>query len=455
MRIFSGVARVMDLIPWTPLGLLVAVCAYAVLRWLAYGQLDLVLLVVGYAMAALGAICTLLVCAVAAALKLGSIRRPQDGGPSEGSQLDRRRLGGGQPQGGPQDGSRPQGSRPQSSLLLETGAPLQTGFSLPSLRWVPLIRLRWSWVQPAGPRVEPLARGHRLWEAVSMHDRGQFSGVTRRVVVEDVLGLCRVAVKMRGHLSFDVLPSLGGLRQTPQLRAMAGGDALPHPMGIAEGDRTELQRYVPGDPARFIHWKVFGRTRRLMVRMPERALSLSHRTAAFIAAGPNDDASAAVARLALERQLLGTDWRFGSDAEIGGTSQLDEALAVLMRSSGARDRAGTGLSAFLREVEKEGPAAALVFAPPKAGNWIPHLLDVARLRRIRVVIGTDGIAQHAPSPFWRRVVSILEPQAGTPAEELDQVLQALSSGNCDVTVMDRQTGRPLSREHMRVDSADM
>ena len=78
----------------------------------------------------------------------------------------------------------------------------------------------------------------------------------------------------------DALPRLAGLSRMPALSSLASGDAAPHPMGLEDGDRLELRRYMPGDPARFIHWKVLSRTRRLMVRTPERALSLARRTAA-------------------------------------------------------------------------------------------------------------------------------------------------------------------------------
>ena len=83
----------------------------------------------------------------------------------------------------------------------------------------------------------------------------------------------------------EVLPHLGGIRRLPVLTSLTGGEEFPHPMGLEDGDRVELRRYVPGDSARFIHWKVFGRTRKLMVRVPERALSRARRTVAYLVAG--------------------------------------------------------------------------------------------------------------------------------------------------------------------------
>ena len=136
-----------------------------------------------------------------------------------------------------------------------------------------------------------------------LDERGRFERIERRVTVSDPFGLSRVMLHFAEPRAVDVLPRLGGLRHLPSLSALASGDAMPHPMGLEDGDRIELRRYTAGDPARFIHWKVLSRTRKLMVRTPERALSVARRMAAFMIAGERDDASAAVARLALERQL--------------------------------------------------------------------------------------------------------------------------------------------------------
>ena len=99
------------------------------------------------------------------------------------------------------------------------------------------------------------------------------------------------------------------------------------------GDRVELRRYVPGDSARFIHWKVFGRTRKLMVRVPERALSRARRTVAYLVAGAHDEAAAAAARAAIEEEALGTDWQFAADGSPEATSDRSEAIHKVMASS--------------------------------------------------------------------------------------------------------------------------
>jgi hypothetical protein len=414
MRFFQRIRRLFDLFPWTPLGLLIAGASIGMLRFFGFAELDLVLLVVGYTSLVLTGVAALFV-AVATLLLKYRIR------PNEQSQ----------------------------TVLLETEISMETGFSIPSLTFVPFVQMRWKWEQPRKATIKNERRRGRIREIACLSDRGQFRSVVRRLVVEDAFGLSRMTIRMVDMIALDVLPHLGALRHMPAILSMAGGDELPHPMGIDAGDRLELQRYVAGDPARFIHWKVFGRTRKLMIRAPERALVLSHRTAAFIVSGPDDDATAAVARLAIEKRMLGSDWSFGSDEKVDGASEPAEALAILMRSSGVRDREGAGLRAFLEHVEKKGPASSIVFIPPSNGPWIKRILDLARVRRVHVVIGIDGMSSETRESLWRRLTSIPEPPTGTPARQLQQAIEALKRGNCQITILDRTTGKPITEHHWR------
>jgi hypothetical protein len=405
--------RVFEWFPWTPLGVLLTLGAVAVIARFARAQLDLVWLVIGYVGVGLAVVTPLVVLVAAAWLKL-----------------------------------RHAAAEARDPLVLETGTWADTGFSLPSPWYVPLLQLRWQWALPRGAVVQARQVGGALDERVQLADRGRFERIERRVAVGDPFGLCRVIVRLAERRAVDVLPRLGGLRHLPTLSALASGDAVPHPMGLEDGDRLELRRYA-GDPARFIHWKVLARTRKLMVRTPERALSVARRMAAFMIAGEHDDASAAAARLALERRLLGNDWLFGTDPSPAGTDNIAEALAALMRSSEARERAGSGLSAFVQHVERSGPASLVVFAPSTAGEWLERVSAVARRRRLRVVIGTDGVYQPAPQHAWSRWLSFSSAPQGTAVSELEAVLRVLSQAGAEVIVLDRGTGRPLGSADRR------
>ena len=388
---------------------LAVVAAVAVFRF-GYGKLDLVLLVLGYGGAGLLIISTVCV-VVTALLLLVKLRR----------------------------------WRPSWRVTrFETARPLPTGFALPAFRGLPLVRLRWSWDPPVSADVSQQRAGGVLREEVTLRRRGVFESVTRRLVVEDAFGLARVAFRMTQDGTIEALPHLGGLRRLPVLTSLTGGDEIPHPMGIDDGDRVETRRYIAGDPARFIHWKAFGRTRKLMVRVPERSLSRARRTVAYLVAGFHDEAAAAAARAAIEEEALGLDWQFAADGSPEPTSDRALALHKVMASAQASGD-GSGMRQFLAEVDRQGPSALVVFAPPVLGPWIAELGALARRRagRVRVVVAIDAIDQADAVTGWRRWVLTPPSRNGVSQSEVEAVGRALGALRCEVVMIDRRSGRIL------------
>lgn len=368
---------------------------------------------------------------------------------------------------------------PVEPLRGETLTPMETAFSLRAA--VPLVRFRWGWDHASGAprpdaRVELVPRTRwNVWlgERVTFQRRGILRGVTRRVVVESVLGFSRVAFRAEGDDGFDVLPRPLGLRRTPVLLSLAGGEDLPHPLGTLEGDRVDLRRYEAGDPARFIHWKVFARSRRLMVRMHERALTRTDRIAAFLVAGPEDEASAAAARVAVEGGALGENFRFAASGDGTPVDSVDAARERILRSAAwSRPASGgpadapaggaVGLEEFIARVEREGPVSFLFFVPPVPGPWLGDVVRKAGARpgRTRVVVALDGLA---PSPSGRArsvgarlrgwLLRTAQP-VGVPSEALAEVLAAFASVRVPVLVLDRPFGRVWPGGRMPVAPAE-
>lgn len=401
--------RAVDPIPITPLGIFVLAGSVSVLWTEAFPSMDLVLLIVGYGGLAFAALSIVLVIAVGASLRLRK-----------------------------QPASEP--------LTAETTRPLLTGHRLPWLGWLPLVSVRSEWYEPDAVVREAASGLRKREEIVEIRSRAELRTVVRRTVIADVLGLSRMAFYRSQDVRIDVLPHVGGLSRMTQLEAFAGGDDRPHPMGLDVGDRVEIRRYVPGDPARFIHWKVFGRTRKLMVRVPERALSKADRTAAFFVAGPDDEATAAVARVALESGSLGVDWVFGSDLETQGVDRVDMALSALLRTIDARERHAAALGTFVERVERAGPAAVVVFAPPHHGPWVERVRELARRRPhgLRVVIGLDALRTKAPPPIWKRLFFSHVADRGVDPKDLEAIARDLAATRAEVVVFDRPSGRRLS-----------
>ncbi len=429
------------LFPFTTLGIGVAALAIVGLRTLAYGQLDLVVLVAAYAALGLLALSTLLVLPVAA-LDLRWLARM--------SRRPVERLGG--------------EAAAQPPRWVEAGRPAPSARSLPALRWLPLVRLRLRWSAPAEAHAEGRPWRGRLEEWVLFTRRGRFETVERELTVEDPFGLVRIELRRHGELRLRVLPALGALRRVPLLRSMSGGEEWPHPLGLESGDRLELRRYAPGDPARFIHWRVFARTRKLVVRVPERALSRAQRTVAYLVAGDGDEASAAAARAVLESGALGPDWSFGCDGGGGAMERLTDALDAICESARHRHRGGEGLARFLREAERRGPASLVLFCPHRPGPWLARVREVLSARGLpaHVVVGIDGrgAVVKNTSSRWRRLLLRQMPdperapwQQPPPAfAELQQVVAALEAARATVLVVDRPTGRLLQQGHARLDA---
>ncbi|MBU6161768.1 MAG: DUF58 domain-containing protein, partial [Myxococcales bacterium] len=207
---------------------------------------------------------------------------------------------------------------------LECGVWSQSGVRLPALRWLPFVHISWRWVSPDA-RVTMDRTGKWILERVLPRRRTIVGSVERHIDVTDVFGLAGVTLRHRSTGQVTVLPGSGALNRIRVVKGLAGGHDLSHPDGPPTGDRIDLRPYAPGDPVRLVLWKVFARSRRLVVRTPERAISPVQKTIAYMVAGPNDEASAGAARSALEDGSLGEDWVMGADGTPTISSEVGEA----------------------------------------------------------------------------------------------------------------------------------
>lgn len=441
--------RAMGPIPLTPLGVVVlSGCAWAFFGF-GLGRLDLVLLVLGAAGLGVGAV-AMLTTVVAAVLTWRWHRRTDRSGGAPGDEGE-------------------QGAR---SIDVECGYAVATGFWLPRLRGLPFVDIRWRWLEPeAEVRVE--AQGGRLREKVLAARRGQVAKVVRELEVGDIFGLTQIRLRLTEHRKVRFVPSVGRLDRVEVVRGMAGGEDISHPEGPMEGELYDLRHYAPGDPIRFVLWKVFARTRQLVVRSPERALSPIRQTCAYLVAGPADEPAAGAARLAIERGALGSEWVLGADGSHDDATRKDQAVDLLARSAtvSGTERGGRGLGEFLRRRSQGGMGRAVVFVPGRPGPWLDAVVNQCAghdgasgrggLRgQIEFVVGTDGIERARPRNWLARLAlrerkPQLRRQAQTKApaedervdtqdrvttEELAKVVAALSKVG-RVVVVDRQAGR--------------
>ncbi len=420
--------RAMGPFPLTPLGLLVlGACTYALLEY-GIERIDLVLLVIGAVGLGLGAFGLAATITAALVLWLRQRRRSKSG-------------------------------HADGALDVECGYPVPTGFCLPRLRWIPFISITWRWLEPeAQVRVVPKRR--QLGEQVIAAKRGRVGAVVRELEVGDIFGISQIRMRLTEQRKVRFVPSVGQLERVDVIRGMAGGEDISHPDGPQEGELYDLRHYSPGDPIRFVLWKVFARTRQLVVRAPERALSPVRQTCAYLVAGEGDEPAAGAARLAVEHGSFGTDWVLGADGSRDDATRKDQAIDVLARSADVEQRSGgKGLGEFLGRRSQGRIGRAVVFVPGRAGPWLDTVVEQSaqlcgRGSRIEFVIGTDGIV---PTPKRRWLARVALREAPSPAapgatapvttEQVGEVVRVLSSIG-RVIVVDRATGRVFAGGHL-------
>jgi hypothetical protein len=332
----------------------------------------------------------------------------------------------------------------RSGLPIECMAIQETGFFPPMPRWLPLLEYSWSWEQPGSVEVSEGVHPDRRREFIIAQRRGVHSEICRRIVLRDVLGLAALewTTKESGEVRF--LPAKGSLDRMTLLDGLTGGDDLSDPRGMPEGDRVDMRQYTPGDSPRMILWKVYSRTRKLLVRVPERALTARPRFCAYFVAGPQDEPGAGFMRVILERGFLGGGWRFGADGFPDAVGQLDEALDILVRSAGVSPDAATQLPAFLQQAQKDGFSACLVVIPPARGLWVNSVVPALCNSALRIHAFTvlDGPVQaHPISPSWKRFVCRHEAGAGGRINDLAWMAHDFGAVPFPVAAIDRASGR--------------
>lgn len=326
---------------------------------------------------------------------------------------------------------------------LETTRAVRTGFRFARLIAWPLVEVRMTWEHPPGVEVALAPAGRWFEETVTAHERGRHERVVRRFVVEDIFGLTAVAFRRAVARPLVIVPAPSA--RGPAIAAgHAAGDGFSHPLGEPQGDLIEMRAYGHGDPLRHVLWKTFARTRRLLVRMPERAISPRPTTSAYLVAGAGDEPAAATARLYVEAGLLGEDFVFAADGAAAPTSEAAQALELIVDSVQRRADGAAELDAFRRGIEPVRLGRCVVFAPPSDGAWCERVAAFSRAlpAPALVIIGVDG---DVAAPPRRRAARWLLRDRGRAAvhRELGTVRAKLEAAGLQVKVLHRASGQVL------------
>lgn len=334
--------------------------------------------------------------------------------------------------------------------------PFATDFFAPGPWWFPVWSVRTLPRAPLGVRAEMLTNDQGFSERLTASRRGEVHRLVRTVEVRDTFGLCRVRFERHDPASGRFLPWRGQLGAIQLSPGLAGGDQFGNPEGSPQGDLIDLRPYAPGDPIRYVLWRVYARSRELVVRTPERALSPAWRTVAWLVVSPADEASAAAARVAIEGRMLGREWAFGADGVRTVARSEALALSAVVESGGAPlDAGGEGLPDFL-QTELRGSGRVVLFCPPRPGPWLARVVGALALvpsgTSVEVVIAFDGL-RPPPGPVWRVAAAEDDAMVLVTPNELAAVARPLHDAGAQVALLDRVRGQVVGMHQLGLASS--
>ena len=406
------------LFPLTARGVVTLLCIALALRFFGYGAMDLMVFALGICALAILVSClfSVIVCGL---ILQRRIHRETGNESGRGS---------------------------GNGKAFEAGFPNRTGFSLPPVGLLPLVRLQWSWHYPdkIDNRIR-VAPDEFLEEEITPRLRCLSGHVTRRFEVSDVLGLCRYSWRVRRERECYVLPRINTLKNLPLLHSLAAEDGMPRQSGEPVGDRMEIRPYAAGDSVRDILWKNYARTRQLNVRQRERSVAHGKRILAYLLSGPGDEAAAAVARAALESGAFGDDWQFSADGTETPCDDLESSLRAVARSRGLIAPHAPGLERFLAAADQRGATHCIVFAAAGTISGLAGIGKGAFQGRFSLVLATDGMEEPEQRPPWSSL--FLRPVerrrgggSGGSREELLVLCRQLGTTVESIVLVDRTTG---------------
>ncbi len=329
----------------------------------------------------------------------------------------------------------------------EANAELDTELTLPSFALWPLVRVDVRWDAPAEVSTALTPHGlRRVRERLTAHRRGHFKQVRRRFEVADLFGLARVRFYKTWDDTFTILPASGRFQLSLALRH-AGGDGYSHPSGTRDGELVEMRGYAHGDPLRLVVWKVFGRTRRLLVRMPERAITPRPSTVAYLVAGPGDAPAASTARAFVEQGMLDGDTVFSADGADRPAEDAAQAIDQIVDSVNHRHRGGADLERLLRTVDRSQLGNCVLFVPTREGPWLERVLAFTRALPAppTVILAVDGTLSELRRRGALRRLVFDDPQGNTRSQlrDLPALYARLRQAGIDVKVIHRPSGQLL------------
>lgn len=334
-------------------------------------------------------------------------------------------------------------SKADQELNMTVGEWSSTGFSSSGWTALPGVTITVQWVTPFGDATLDRRRG----ESVRLHRRGWWPRVVRRWRVEDALGLCAVSWTHTSEQGVAALPGVGALDNFGALRGLAAGDMMHHPEGPTSGDPYDMRHYAPGDPIRLVLWRVYARTREVMVRSPERALSPVEELSAHVVISDTDGAAAGAARILVERAGPQTDYTLTADGTTEAATDRQGAYSVL-RQSGLGDlESGGDIGRFIDGLAQRAGSRGILMVSPTPGSWLPRTIQ--QLHRVPGRVDVFVCYDHVVSGGREWLRSETPSGAAARSADLETVVSAFEGIARHVYLLDRRLGKSYPASALR------
>lgn len=330
----------------------------------------------------------------------------------------------------------------------ETGGHLESGYAVYVPFYLPFIDVDVELLEPSLIRhaMRHLTRDGEWLEPI---ERGRYQTLQRKITVRDIFGLTSVSFVLKQGVSLEVKPS-SGLFQMTALTTHTSGEGYSHPEGDPRGELIEMRRYQAGDPLRLVLWKVFARSRKLVVRSPEPAIVEENDMFVYFISGKDDENSASMARAFLKTLSANhfsgekRDMYFSADGANRIAASESEGLDDVIESKNHRQNGGGDLLNIAPLVTPAAMKHCFLLVPSAPGPWMTQVENFLIQYAITPVfiVSVDG-TQLLPKPRQTsgklRKLFCVEQEHDDRKEALEQVCANLSKRGI-VRIVDIKTG---------------
>ena len=284
-----------------------------------------------------------------------------------------------------------------------------------------------------------------IWESEWLEPvgRGRFKAFERSILVRDIFGLTAISFKMTQLADIEILPASGQF-EIKAFQTRTTGDGYSHPEGDPRGELVEMRRYQAGDPLKLILWKVFARSRKLVVRAPEPAVVEQNDMFVYFVSGRDDEASASMARAFLSS--FGKDdgdLCFAADGANRIVKDKQEGMDDVIDSVHHRSRGGEDLMSVAPLVAPAMMNNCFLLVPQRIGAWIEVVRKFVGQYQVRPVFimsvnGDDPSRKVKKMSRLRRM--LVSPDTGQQQQDDRELICEKLSQLGTVRVVDIATG---------------